>query len=283
MVNVTFKLRWTLVLRPGDQGPEIGRNPRWLRGFRVGGICTNFRRHKSVTARNLTPDGPLRGRKPVAARRRAARHSAAPAGAERRARAALPVLLERARSGSVTCAARCRSPTASRRSRPSRARSSSPARRWCPGSACRRAWTSSSCRGGRATSTGERRAGGLALDVGGLHAVRSGIELAVATSFDADVAVVDKLPLGPGGELTDALEALRGFPRCRVVLGLRDIDDAPERVRREWGPDDARGDRALLRRDPRLRPGVLAGRDPLRSAGRTSRSRCTTSATSAGR
>src|SRR3954447_14572228 len=57
---------------------------------------------------------------------------------------------------------------------------------------------------------GERRAGGLALDVGGLHAVRSGIELAVATSFEADVAVVDKLPLGPGGELTDALEALRG-------------------------------------------------------------------------
>src|ERR1700710_149587 len=48
---------------------------------------------------------------------------------------------------------------------------------------------------------GDRRAGGLALDVSGLHAVRSGIELAVATSFDADVAVVDKLPLGPGGGL----------------------------------------------------------------------------------
>src|SRR3954468_4461033 len=91
--------------------------------------------------------------------------------------------------------------------------------------------------GGTRDEHGERRAGGLALDVGGLHAVRSGIELAVATSFDADVAVVDKLPLGPGGELTDALEALRGAPRCRVVLGLRDIDDAPQRVRREWGPD----------------------------------------------
>jgi predicted glycosyltransferase len=85
--------------------------------------------------------------------------------------------------------------------------------------------------------SGERRAGGLALDVSGLHAVRSGIELGVATSYEADVAVVDKLPLGPGGELVEALEALRGFPRCRVVLGLRDIDDAPERVRAEWGPD----------------------------------------------
>src|ERR1700745_3135075 len=78
---------------------------------------------------------------------------------------------------------------------------------------------------------GDPRAGG------GRRAVRSGMELAVATSFDADVAVVDKLPLGPGGELTEALEALRGLPRCRVVLGLRDIDDAPEQVRRAWGPD----------------------------------------------
>jgi predicted glycosyltransferase len=114
---------------------------------------------------------------------------------------------------------------------------------------------------------GERRAGGLALDVGGLHAVRSGIELAVATSFDADVAVVDKLPLGPGGELTDALEALRGFPRCRVVLGLRDIDDAPERVRREWGPDM----RAAIERyyDAILVYGPASSPDAIRSVGWT--------------
>jgi predicted glycosyltransferase len=114
---------------------------------------------------------------------------------------------------------------------------------------------------------GDRRAGGLALDVRGLHAVRSGIELAVATSFDADVAVVDKLPLGPGGELTDALEALRGFPRCRVVLGLRDIDDAPERVRREWGPDM----RAAIERyyDAILVYGPASSPDAIRSAGWT--------------
>src|SRR3954462_6998784 len=114
---------------------------------------------------------------------------------------------------------------------------------------------------------GERRAGGLALDVGGLHAVRSGIELAVATSFDADVAVVDKLPLGPGGELTDALEALRGFPRCRVVLGLRDIDDAPERVRREWGPEM----RAAIERyyDKILVYGPASSPDAIRSVGWT--------------
>jgi len=112
---------------------------------------------------------------------------------------------------------------------------------------------------------GERRAGGLALDVSGLHAVRAGIELAIATSFDADVAVVDKLPLGPGGELTEALEALRGAPRCRVVLGLRDIDDAPDRVRREWGPDM----RAAIERyyDAILVYGPASSPDAIRSVG----------------
>jgi predicted glycosyltransferase len=115
--------------------------------------------------------------------------------------------------------------------------------------------------------SGDRRSGGLALDVTGLHAVRAGIELAVATSFDADVAVVDKLPLGPGGELTDALEALRGFPRSRVVLGLRDIDDAPERVRREWGPEM----RAAIERyyDAILVYGPVSSPDAIRSVGWT--------------
>src|SRR5919197_3896019 len=114
---------------------------------------------------------------------------------------------------------------------------------------------------------GDRRAGGLALDVSGLHAVRSGIELAVATSFDADVAGVDKLPLGPGGELTEGLEALRGLPRGRVVLGLRDIDDAPDQVRRAWGPEM----RAAIERyyDAILVYGPASSPDAIRSVGWT--------------
>src|SRR3954468_23308448 len=122
-------------------------------------------------------------------------------------------------------------------------------------------------RGWTRAEHGERRAGGLALDVSGLHAVRSGIELAVASSFEADVAVVDKLPLGPGGELTQALEALRGFPRCRVVLGLRDIDDAPERVRKEGGPEM----RAAIERyyDKILVYGPASSPDAIRSVGWT--------------
>src|SRR4051794_33568971 len=46
---------------------------------------------------------------------------------------------------------------------------------------------------------GDRRAGGLALDVGGLHAVRSGIELAGAASFEAAVAGGGKPPPRAGG------------------------------------------------------------------------------------
>src|SRR3954449_119016 len=121
--------------------------------------------------------------------------------------------------------------------------------------------------GGGGVPPGGGGGGGRARDVGGLHAVRSGIELAVATSFDADVAVVDKLPLGPGGELTEALEAPRGFPRRRVVLGLRDIDDAPEQVRRAWGPDM----RAAIERyyDAILVYGPASAPDAIRSVGWT--------------
>jgi predicted glycosyltransferase len=114
---------------------------------------------------------------------------------------------------------------------------------------------------------GDRRAAGLALDVRGLHAVRSGIELAAATSFDPDVAVVDKLPLGPGGELVEALDALRARRRAQVVLGLRDIDDTPERVRAEWGPEL----RAAIERyyDAILVYGPPSSPDAIRSAGWT--------------
>src|SRR4051794_10258056 len=47
--------------------------------------------------------------------------------------------------------------------------------------------------------SGDRRSGGLALDVGGLHAVRSGIELAGAASFEAAVAGGGKPPPRAGG------------------------------------------------------------------------------------
>ena len=76
----------------------------------------------------------------------------------------------------------------------------------------------------------------LALEAVELRALRAQIALAVATAFDPEVAVVDKLPLGLDGELEPTLQALRARDgRCKVVLGLRDIDDSPANLRRRWG------------------------------------------------
>jgi predicted glycosyltransferase len=47
--------------------------------------------------------------------------------------------------------------------------------------------------------------------------------------------VVDRFPLGLNGELEPTLEALEGTG-CKLVLGLRDIEEDPFAVRRKWGP-----------------------------------------------
>src|SRR5439155_1752202 len=79
----------------------------------------------------------------------------------------------------------------------------------------------------------------------------------------ADVAVVDKLPLGLGGELEPTLQALRARSRpCKLVLGLRDIDDSAENVRRKWGTGMreviSRYYDAVLVYGPRSAPDALA-------------------------
>jgi predicted glycosyltransferase len=58
---------------------------------------------------------------------------------------------------------------------------------------------------------------------------------ATLCAFEPDLFVVDKVPRGIGGELTDVLERLRrSGRRTRCVLGLRDILDEASSVRREW-------------------------------------------------
>ncbi len=50
--------------------------------------------------------------------------------------------------------------------------------------------------------------------------------------FAPDLMIVDKRPTGVGGELLETLLALRRLPRStRLVLGLRDILDEPEKTR----------------------------------------------------
>jgi UDP-N-acetyl-D-glucosamine dehydrogenase len=60
------------------------------------------------------------------------------------------------------------------------------------------------------------------------------IEQAVL-GFQPDLMLVDKRPGGVDGELLPALTKLRDAPhRTRLVLGIRDILDAPERTRRSF-------------------------------------------------
>ena len=63
------------------------------------------------------------------------------------------------------------------------------------------------------------------------------------------MVVVDKTPLGLGRELQPVLEALAAR-RCRAVLGLRDIEDEPVRVRSRWEREGVR--RAIERWRPLL-------------------------------
>lgn len=64
--------------------------------------------------------------------------------------------------------------------------------------------------------------------------LRGAIVSGALEQFRPDVMIVDNAPLGAGRELERALRALRVEGRARCILGLRDITDAPEAVRREW-------------------------------------------------
>ena len=55
-------------------------------------------------------------------------------------------------------------------------------------------------------------------------------------AFEPDLMLVDKTPAGVNGELLGALATVPS--RTRVVLGLRDILDEPEALRREWSRED---------------------------------------------
>ena len=90
---------------------------------------------------------------------------------------------------------------------------------------------------------GTKRARTLHIDADDVRAMRSSIALAVARSFEPGVAVIDKTPLGLGGELAPTLEWLKSSS-CRLVLGLRDIEGNASAVRRAW-----------------LRPGIRAAID----------------------
>lgn len=81
---------------------------------------------------------------------------------------------------------------------------------------------------------GELRARDLDLSLAEIVRLRSRIITAAIEGFRPDVLIVDKVPRGAMRELVPALEGLASEGRCRCVLGLRDVLDEPEAVRREW-------------------------------------------------
>lgn len=84
------------------------------------------------------------------------------------------------------------------------------------------------------TVEGKYRSRALNVSLRELIALRSQTIASALAAFAPDVLIVDKEPRGTGGELESALERLRKRGRTRCILGLRDVLDDPDTVRREW-------------------------------------------------
>jgi predicted glycosyltransferase len=69
--------------------------------------------------------------------------------------------------------------------------------------------------------------------------LRAGAIAAAVASFDPDLLIADKVPLGAFGELEPALAWLRERGKARTVLGLREVLDEPAVARREWAESGA--------------------------------------------
>ena len=82
---------------------------------------------------------------------------------------------------------------------------------------------------------GDWRAVSLPLPFADVHIMRRELIRSAVLSYQPHILLVDHMPHGAMGELIPTLEALRanGTP-TRIVLGLRDILDAPEVVRQRW-------------------------------------------------
>ncbi len=67
-----------------------------------------------------------------------------------------------------------------------------------------------------------------------LVALRSSVIRGAMEKFDPDVLIADHLPLGAARELAGTLKRLRKRGKARCVLGLRDVLQDRETVRRTW-------------------------------------------------
>ena len=73
----------------------------------------------------------------------------------------------------------------------------------------------------------------LAMPFGAISGLRREMLLDVARHFRPRLLIVDNVPGGLKGELVPTLHYLKSIS-CRLVLGLRDVLDEPEVIRRAW-------------------------------------------------
>ncbi len=74
----------------------------------------------------------------------------------------------------------------------------------------------------------------LSMSDDGIRSMRANLILRTVRDYKPDVLLVDHSPTGMRGELLPTLEWLDEHPGCTRILGMRDIIDAPERVRESW-------------------------------------------------
>jgi predicted glycosyltransferase len=86
----------------------------------------------------------------------------------------------------------------------------------------------------RKDRNGEYAPRSLAMETASLMILRSQVIGAALKNFAPDLFIVDNVPRGALQELTPVLTRLKDQGKTRCVLGLRDILDAPERVRKQW-------------------------------------------------
>ena len=86
----------------------------------------------------------------------------------------------------------------------------------------------------RKVGPGEYQARTLGVEHARFRDLRAAVLRETCSAFSPHLLLVDKSPLGLMGELTEPLEGLQGDRDVRVVLGWRDILDAPPDVCAEW-------------------------------------------------
>jgi predicted glycosyltransferase len=91
----------------------------------------------------------------------------------------------------------------------------------------------------RKVSPGNWSAVNLRLPFSDIRAVRQEVMRSAVLQFRPDIFLVDHMPHGAMSELLPVLNALKTATDARIVLGLRDIVDAPEVVRTVWQVEGA--------------------------------------------